>query len=235
MRLSRRFKNSALAIWLTSRLLAGYAFLVALTARYSVIGFDDAREMIRDGEPFIVVFWHSRMFMMPELQRRVARMPDFRMLVSRSRDGQLVARTVKTLGITTFAGSSSRGGFEALKSIRAALADGATVGVAPDGPRGPRMRMKAGVVSAAQRADVPIFAVTFSATRARNLKSWDRFMVPLPFSKVVFVIDGPISVGRHTSADDAEAARGMIEDRLREVTRRADELCGLRPVEPMPR
>ena len=95
--------------------------------------------------------------------------------------------------------------------------------------------MKAGVVSAAQRADVPILVVAYSATRVRILKSWDRFVVPFPFSKLVFVMDGPISIGRYTGADDAEAARGMIEDRLREVTRRADELCGLGPVEPMPR
>lgn len=235
MRLSRRFRHSAFAIWLTSRLLAGYALVVALTARHSVIGIEPALEMIRNGQPFIFVFWHGRMFMMPALQRRHARIPDVRILVSRSRDGRLVARTVKALGIATFAGSSNRGGLDALKTIHTALADGTTVGVTPDGPRGPRMRLKPGVVSAAQRADVPIFAVAFSATRARILKSWDRFVVPLPFSKVVFVIDGPISVGRHTSAGEAEAARGMIEDRLREVTRRADELCGLGPVEPMPR
>ncbi|MBD3666551.1 MAG: lysophospholipid acyltransferase family protein, partial [Kangiella sp.] len=148
------------------------------------------------------------------------------------RDGQIIARTVGHFGIKTVAGSSSKGGAQALRAMVKALKAGDCVGITPDGPRGPRMRATDGIVNLARLAGVPIIPATFGATRGRVLGSWDRFLVAWPFGRGVIVWGDPITVARDADADALAAARAEVEESLNAITAEADRLTGRVPVEP---
>lgn len=180
-------------------------------------------------EPFILCFWHGRILMMPySWERRVP----IHMLISRHRDGQLIARTVSHFGIDTIAGSSSKGGGAALRALVREIRRGACVGITPDGPRGPRMRASIGVAQVARLSGAAVIPAAFSSSPRRVLASWDRFLLALPFSRGVFVWGEPIRVARDADEASLEKARLAIEAGLNAVTRQADLLCGEAPIEP---
>jgi len=235
MKITKRLGESAFVAGQIAWWTARYIRLVALTARWSVEGVEPAVELWREGKPFIGVFWHGRMLLMPGLWRRFAGRTPIHMLISQHRDGRIIARTIASLGVGTIAGSSTRGGTSALREIVKTLERGAYVGITPDGPRGPLMRMSMGAVSAAQRAGVPIIVISNSASRRRIWKNnWDRFVIPLPFARIAFVIRGPVVVPKSADAAALERIRRTVEDLLNEATRATDQACGWEPIEPAP-
>lgn len=234
MNILKRIGKSGAAFAALAWLTARYVGLVNATARVRTEGLEAPRALVDAGKPFIGAFWHGRMVMMPGMWKRHAPGTAMRMLISHHRDGRFIARIVELLGIGTIAGSSRRGGTQALRAIVRALEAGDYIGITPDGPRGPRMRASLGAVSAARLAGVPIFAASFSARPCKRFKSWDRFMLPLPFARVRIVIKGPITVASDAGPEALEAARRALEDALNDATREADLACGNPPVEPAP-
>lgn len=170
------------------------------------------------GKPFILAFWHRHLLLMPYAYRG----RKISVLVSRSRDGELIARTVAHFGIDASRGSSSRGGATGLKSLLRKAAEGLDLAFTPDGPRGPRAEVQPGVLLAAALTGLPVQPVGLAATRAKLLRSWDRFVVPLPFSTVHFVYGEPLEVERR--GDLTEAAT-VLKRRLDEVEAQAEALA----------
>ena len=210
---------------------ACYIRLVHASGRWSVQGGEIPEAFWRRDEPFILAFWHGRIMMMPYCWRRDKKI---NMLISQHRDGQFIARTVSHFGIDTVAGSSSRGGTAALRSMLRALKSGQWVGITPDGPRGPRMRASDGVVQVARLAGVPVIPCGFSSGRRRLLRSWDRFAVALPFSRGIFIWGEPILVPKDATPEALEQARHAVETSLIAVTQTADRAMRHEPVEPAP-
>ncbi len=176
--------------------------------------------------PLIYMVWHGRILMVPWLNRRLCRTHGARparVLASRSRDGELVARWVARFGLPVVRGSSSRGGSDALRALLAAVRGGEDVAVVPDGPRGPRERLQGGVVALAALTGAPVVPLGFAARPARRLASWDRFLVPLPFARAAAVFGKPAVVAREA---DRESVRADLERVLHEVTESADRLVG---------
>ncbi len=176
--------------------------------------------------PLIYMVWHGRILMVPWLNRHLCRTHGARparVLASRSRDGELVARWVARFGLPVVRGSSSRGGSDALRALLAAVRGGEDVAVVPDGPRGPRERLQGGVVALAALTGAPVVPLGFAARPARRLASWDRFLVPLPFARAAAVFGKPAVVAREA---DRESVRADLERVLHEVTESADRLVG---------
>jgi lysophospholipid acyltransferase (LPLAT)-like uncharacterized protein len=177
-------------------------FIRGLRASVRLRHHGDAR--LRDweqrGEHFILAFWHRHLLLMPYAYRG----RKISVLVSQSTDGELIARTVARLGIDSSRGSSSRGGIAGMRSLLRKAAEGWDIAFTPDGPRGPLREVQAGVILAAAATGLPILPVAVAATRAKLLRSWDRFVVPLPFSTVHFVYGEPLAVARR--GDTVEAA-----------------------------
>jgi hypothetical protein len=205
---------------------AQYIRLLHLTGRWETLGAEAPQALWDQGKPFILAFWHGRILMMPYCWRRGV---PIHMLISHHRDGLLIARTVSHFGIDTVAGSSSKGGSAALRSMLKALKAGESVGITPDGPRGPRMRGSAGIVQVARMAGVPVIPCAFSAKRRKVLGSWDRFILAWPFSGGVFVWGRPLEVPNDA---DPAAWQQRIEDELNRITAEADRLMGHPPVTP---
>ena len=154
------------------------------------------------------------------------------MLISQHRDGELIARTIAHFGLESVRGSSAKagkqdkGGGGAMRAMIRQLSRGEYVGVTPDGPRGPRQQVGEGPLSIARLSGAPIIPVSFATTRRIHARSWDRFLIALPFSQGVFVWGKPHYVARDADALAVEQARQSLEDELNRITAEADAMCG---------
>ena len=162
----------------------------------------------------IFAFWHSRLLMSTYFFRDCG----IGVLVSLSRDGELISRVIERFGFLPIRGSASRGGSQALRQMMQTLKRGHTVAVTPDGPKGPREQVQEGILFLAQQSGLPIHPFTFNASRRLLFKSWDRFMLPLPFSRGVFVWGQPIRVPRNADAALREQKRRDLERELTRIT-----------------
>ena len=207
-----------------------YIRFVHATSRWSVEGGEHAAALWARDAPFIVAFWHGRLLLMPYCWRRGK---PIELLVSRHRDGRLIARAIGYFDFRTIAGSTSRGGSAALRAMLRGLGHGGSVGITPDGPRGPRMRAGIGIADLARLSGAPILPVAYATSRRRVLGSWDRFIVALPFSRGVYVWGAPIEAPpRHGGEAASEATRRAVEEALNAVTAEADRLVGQTVIEP---
>ncbi len=213
-------------------IVAFYVRLVNLTGRWQIVGDDALAGYVAADKPFIAAFWHGRLLMMPfacERNRPVD------VLISNHPDGQLIAGTIGHLGVGTIVGSTSRDGANAARQLTRRLKkENVIVGITPDGPRGPRMRASEGVVALARLAGVPIFTVAYSTSSGRLLNSWDRFLLPYPFCRGVFMWSGPIEVPRNANKTILENKRIEVENSLNLAVRRCDEMMDRPTVEPAP-
>ncbi len=221
MGLKNFLKNASLRRFLCA-VGALYIRFVHATSRWRVVGGDFPQKFWDEKKPFILCFWHGRLLMMPYCWERQV---PVNMLISKHRDGRIIADTVAHFGIKTVAGSTAKGGGAALRGMVKKLKMGECAGITPDGPGGPRMRASSGVAQVARMAGVPVLAAAFSCRPRPVLKSWDRFVVALPFSRGVFVWGAPIEVPANANAAQLEAARSAIERRLNAVAETADLLC----------
>lgn len=220
-RRSRRGERLLLAI--APRLISALLQLLRWTVRMEFVGAEELFRRWREGEQTVVAFWHNRLVMMPLAYGG----REMCILLSQSRDGEIAGRAVQRWGVRTVRGSASRGGARGFLALVRAFRGGADLALVPDGPRGPRGVAKPGVVHLARAVGAPVFPVSYAASRFRQLRSWDRLVVPLPFARVCFVVGAPVAVDRE--ADDAalEAARATLEERLHAVTAAAEEKVGV--------
>ena len=203
-------------------LAAGAVRLLGLTLRLTVLGLDDVLPAWRARRPVIYALWHGRILMVPWVSVRFASARGgrpVRVLASRSRDGEMIARFAGRFGLATVRGSSSRGGAAAMRALVAALDAGDDVVVVPDGPRGPRHRVQAGLPALAALTGVPVVPIAFAAWPARVLATWDGFLVPAPFARCALAFGEMVQV---KAQDDRDAARTRLEQALRVTTQAAD-------------
>ena len=204
------------------RLWAGLAFallwLLKVTTRKCYVGVDDLFARWERGEQVILAFWHSRIVLM----RFGYRGQKACIMNSIHRDGEIITRVLKRFGIAAVRGSSSRGWVSGLKGLIEAYRLGYDLIVVPDGPRGPCQQAKSGVLQLARTTGAPVYPTTYSAAWHIRIGSWDRLMIPFPFSRVVYVVGSPISVPAETTPAQLEQKRQELEERLRTVTGQAD-------------
>ena len=200
-----------------------WAFMRGLRATLRLEHHGDAQQRAweRAGRHFIVAFWHRHLLLMPWSYRggRVC------VLISASRDGERIARLASLLGmgIEAARGSSSRRGAAALRELLRRARDGWDLAFTPDGPRGPLRVAQPGAVRAAATTGLPVIPVAYAAARQWELSSWDRFVVPKPGSRVVFVYGEALAIARD---EDPEAARLRLQEALLATEAAAERLVG---------
>jgi len=217
----------AAACWLGAQ----YIRLVWLTGRWRVENADIPRAFWADGKPFILAFWHGHLLMMPKCWDLSKPM---HMLISQHRDGQIIAQVIGHFGLGTAAGSSTRGGSAALRQMLKALKNGEYVGITPDGPRGPRMRATAGIVTLARLSGAPIIPCAYSAAPRKVLGSWDRFQLALPFARGVIRWGAPIEVPRTLDDAGIDAMRQEVEAAMIALAQATEAAAGNPVTEPAP-
>lgn len=199
----------------------GGAALDALMRTTSVRteGEENFRQFWREKQPVVFTLWHGRLLPCTYHHRH----QDVVTLISQHRDGEYIARVVNRWGYTAVRGSSSRGGLDALRELIRHLRKGRSLAITPDGPRGPREKMKPGPLLAAQLTGAPIIPVVSGASRASYFGGWDRFMIPHPFARLQIAYGEPVFVPRRAEEDELKAISDEVEARLGALMRRVDE------------
>jgi lysophospholipid acyltransferase (LPLAT)-like uncharacterized protein len=231
----KRIIHSAPVVRLAARTIELYVRFVYATSPWVTLGAEYPAQLRSEGKSYIIAFWHGRLLLMPPARTFDA---PLHVLISHHRDGELIARAMRPFGLEAIRGSTAKdgrrkGGTAALRTILQALKHGGIVAISPDGPRGPRMRASTGIAAAARLAKVPVIPLGYGVARRKVMSSWDRFIVPFPFNRGVYIWGDPIDV-YSDSSETVEQAALRIETALNAVCAEADRYCGQTPIDPAP-
>lgn len=225
---------------LLGRIIGGYVAFADATTRWTEFGRENVAPFLAGERPCVLTFWHGRLM----LARHGWPLKDARIpcnaLISQSKDGEIIAVAMETVGLKTTRGSTAKGGKDkggarALRDLVKATKTGETVAITPDGPKGPRMRATLGTVQLARLAGAPVVPMAWCSAPRMTLNSWDRFYIPAPFGRGVFVWGAPIDVPRDGDDIALEAVRQEIEAALNAVTDEADSRMGAPRITPATR
>lgn len=204
---------------LMARLGAGFITFLGHTWK---IAYVDERWVERARYRFpqvIYAFWHGRLLPLSFTHRG----RKIHVLASEHRDGELMGRTISHLGFGHVRGSSSRGGARAIMNLVGKVRQGYDLGITVDGPRGPRHVVKPGCVEIAKLSGAALVPITTSSSRHWSFSSWDGFQLPQPFTKVIVYYGEPLFVSPRADGAEVEQARLILQERLEEITVKADE------------
>lgn len=197
--------------------LAGHVMrLWSWTVRYEVNDLSGS-----DGSegPRILVMWHNRIFAVPPIwEKTLGRQRKCVVLTSASHDGAMLAHAMAAFGLGAVRGSSSRRGVAALIGLKRALEAGNDICITPDGPRGPRYEVQGGAVKVAEFSGVKLLPMHAKFSSAWRLKTWDRLVIPKPFSKVSITYGETLAVERGLDETAFETFRARLEQILRDGT-----------------
>ncbi len=193
--------------------LVGYLMKCwGLTLRYEINGKPGVTAPEIAPAPVIFALWHNRIFTMPPIWRRTGgKDRKSVVLTSASKDGTTLATAMSMFGLGAIRGSSSRRAVSALIGMKKALNEGFDVCVTPDGPRGPRYQVQPGVIKIAQATGANIIPIHIHYTSFWQLKTWDRFVIPKPFSRVSVIFDQPHQISQDGGDVAFENARIALE------------------------
>jgi lysophospholipid acyltransferase (LPLAT)-like uncharacterized protein len=177
---------------------------------------EDRRAITHRDEPVAIVLWHNRLFLSAEIFRRFRQGRPAYALVSASRDGAWLDAFFSAVGMHTVRGSSNKLGREAVSGLVDVLRAGHDIGITPDGPRGPCYDLKPGGLIVARRTHVPLLLIGGEFASAWRLKSWDRFYLPKPFSRVRLRCE---YVPNSEIAGDRDDAMARLKVRLLAINR----------------
>jgi lysophospholipid acyltransferase (LPLAT)-like uncharacterized protein len=169
------------------------------------------------GAPVIVCFWHNRILGITFAFDRIypKKRNGVTVLTSPSKDGEILAQLVGAFGMKAVRGSSSRRGSSALLELVRLIRGGRDIAITPDGPRGPRYSLGPGIILLAQSTGVRIVPAHASFSRCVRMKTWDGFIIPLPFSKVSVTLDGTLTIPGELTGEEFEEKRKNLEDLLK--------------------
>ena len=219
MSYKRRLKNALLKK--LPAIVAGMTYWWGKScSRITVVNGDFESKITLAAQGCVYVTWHQRLLNLFFLKYR----RPVTIMISRSNDGDLVADVAEKLGFSTVRGSSSRGGATAMLQLIEKIRRDSSIsaGMLGDGPRGPARKLKIGTLRIARDAGIPILPFAYSAKRCKLFASWDRFMLPLPFSPLVVIFGEPVEVPVTVSDVELEELRLKVENSLKELTTRCD-------------
>lgn len=227
--LLRRFAYSYLVQELICTILAAYMHLVFLTSRKTFIGSEKMTAATLNKTPIILSFWHNRLMMIPFLANKVLKevkheRPNFRFmtLASKHGDGRFVGRVMEKFNFISVLGSSQSGhkkksrgiDLKALRQIFNGFKSGNSLGMTPDGPRGPNQEINGEIITIAKISGAVIFPVSYSVSKFIELNTWDKFKIPLPFSRLRFYCEDAIIVSRNASEAEMENLKILLKDKM---------------------
>ena len=159
---------------------------------------------------YLIAFWHGELIMQPFNFKKLRKKQKISAMISEHRDGEAITRTVQYLGINSLRGSSTRGGVKALIGAIKELKAGNDIAITPDGPKGPRHSVADGIVLIAQKTNTKILFLNVKVDNYWHFKSWDKFVIPKPFSKIDFYISEAYSLDSMENED----AKSFVQEKL---------------------
>lgn len=215
--------------WLARR-IAGYIRWVHRTSRWQRIGYGPLEELVRAGEPVIVVLWHQRLMMSPYFHP--LDLGPICSITSAARAGSMVGRVQLLFGMDTIRMSSHKRHVALSREVLGKMKQGISIGIAADGPRGPERISSTVPLVWARSSGKRVFVITYSAKRGRLAGTWDRMLLPSPYNEGVFLCrEWTETVPRKATEDEIETRRQSLEAVLNAATAECDQLMGRTPFE----
>ncbi len=206
-----------------------YTQFVVWSSQWERKGYEEVKEIVHSSMPVIVVMWHGRIILGPKFTLKPKK---HYAVISLHGDGVYVSDYMARHQITPIRGSSKKGALPAFKEAIKILKNGNLLVITPDGPRGPGMVLGGNVIGIAKMTGAAIIPYAQSMNRGFFLKTWDRFFIPLPFSKGVYAYGTPVWIKPDASADDMKKAGIELQKQLNTITRQSDEYVGIASVIP---
>ena len=227
----RTIRKSKLVRHALGRTMAGYLWSVHKTLRITIEP-ENIYEVAEPEMPVILTFWHGQHFLAPFIMKSHHRA---KVLISRHADADVNAIAAEALGVQTIRGSGAtnpkdfhrKNGVGAMREMIATLNEGINVALTADVPKISRVA-GLGVVALARYSGRPIYPIAIATSRRIVAPSWDKASVDLPFGKAGAVAGEPIRVARDAGEAEMEAARKLVQERLNQVTARAETLAGVK-------
>jgi len=210
------------------RMGSGLLSLLGHSVRLEIQGDEVLREFRRVGQPVIFTFFHSRILPLAHLHRK----QNVVVLVSQHRDGEFIARILARRGYETARGSSTRGGVRGLRELLRAGRDRRDLAITPDGPKGPPRRVKKGALVAAQVTGFPLLPLAAGGDEVWRVRSWDRFVIPKPLSRLRVQYGTPLFVPRRAGPEEMDQLAEDLDLELNRITDLVDGAC-VDPVRPV--
>ncbi len=201
-------------------LLFGLVYLWCMTLRSKNLNEEEENHFKNLTGPYILTLWHGRIFYLFYYLRRH---PDYFLLISPSEDGDLLARLARLMGYSVIRGSTYKKAVSAARSLIKVLRRNQRIIIIADGSRGPRCVAQPGSVQLAGITGAPIFPMTFGAKNKVVLNSWDKFVIPLPFTRCTLNFSSPISLPPKSSEQIIEEKRLELENALNRINKASDE------------
>jgi len=222
-------------------IVAAYMTFVKYTTHWEVERADQVQHIIKGQKGVIALVWHSRFMMLTSAWKKHYQLPY--VLISRSRDGNIVTHASHFLGLKTIRGSTkkaakgntsakAKGGAIASLNIVTALENNGCIVVTPDGPRGPRQRLGDGPLRLAKLTGAPLMPCTFAIKNRKVFNTWDRLVLPLPFGKGKIIWGTPVMIEDTTDDRDLDHIRERIESEMNILLADADRSLGHAPIGP---
>lgn len=196
--------------------------LYSSTFRVHITNQQHAAPYLQETHDGIFSLWHGRMFPLI-YQHRHKRI---HILISKHKDGEYVNAIVKGIGYGTIRGSSTSGGGRALMEMIKKAGTGKNFAFTPDGPKGPSGKIKSGLIFFAQHAHLPIIPVGASAEKYFELRSWDNYLIPKPFSRIYLVYGTPLNIPKKLTSKERTHYTNQLETLMNNATAQADHLAG---------
>jgi len=185
------------------------------TFRYNFVVDEEVNRLASEGKKLVFFIWHNQLALI------LAKSGTFKFvtMVSRSKDGDLVAPLIESFGHKVVRASSSRGASAGVMEMLAHMGDGYHVAMAADGPKGPVYEAKPGVLYLAKKADCILVPVLTNCKSFMRFSSWDKFIMPKPFAKVDLHVLAPIMISESAEKDDVENELKDVQNKIMEMTR----------------
>lgn len=207
----------------TARWLIAFGFhLLRLLGRTLRFEIEDRAGIVGKavGKNYIGALWHNRLLIFPLVLRRFFPNRHGAALISASRDGDLLSDAIHRFNYEVVRGSSSKLGATGLLQLSEVLAGGRDVVITPDGPRGPAYELGPGIIFLAQKTGAAVLPMNMEYSSCWRVKSWDRFIIPKPFSKVQVIIGEPDQIRSTSTDEEFEAERLRLQNAMMSLVQR---------------
>lgn len=225
----RLTRGRKIVYWVAVRLARAIVEILWRTSRLRIVGEERLTALVAEHGAVVPVCWHQHLLLAGRylVSRPGGIKPGF--MISPSVDGEAPTWLAQSYGAHVVRGSGSYTGLRAVRGVHTAIVkEGISPGVTPDGPRGPRFRFKAGAIFAAQISKKPVVPIAFAAKPAFVLDTWDKFVLPVPFSRVTIAIGEPYFPAHRLNDDEMKIAQEEMERRMLETYRVARDALAAR-------
>ena len=216
MRILKRFSKTS-----TGQKLIGLTFyfitkLISHSIRWEYFEQSKKSKIFDNKHKYIFCCWHNKLFLGPHL---LPRNRVINALQSSHSDGMITSLAFQYLGMNVILGSSKKGGMQAFRKMVKCLQLGESIAITPDGPKGPKEKVKEGIIKLAQMTNTPIIPLVWATRKYKIINSWDNFVLPYPFSKGIYSFGKPIHIEKKININKFELERQNLENEIKRLTK----------------